>query len=71
MTRIVFIMGLVAFCSAAAVNLACADCNSDASSCLGRCANIYRPAPNDGPYNKCVVDCNKARNDCLLFERRR
>ena len=68
------ITSLVAFSLVAAVNQAFADCNSDASSCLGGCADIYQPAPNDGPYNRCVVNCNQARNACRdreLFDKRR
>jgi len=48
-----------------------AQCERNASECLGRCADKYRPAPNDAAYNACVPACNEARNNCLLFNIRR
>jgi hypothetical protein len=69
MARIVFIVSLLAF-SLAAVNHASAqtrqECDNTASSCLGTCANIFKPPPNDGPYNQCVVRCDSERNRCRI-----
>jgi hypothetical protein len=70
MARIVFIVSLLAFSSVAAANHASAqtrqECDNRASSCLGGCASIFKPPPDDGPYNQCVVRCNSERNSCRV-----
>jgi hypothetical protein len=75
MTRIVFIAILLAFSSAAAVNHASAQraqCESQATNCLGRCASIdTRTREGQQRYNSCVPQCDRERSNCLLFSTRK
>jgi hypothetical protein len=50
---------------------AAASCNSEASKCLGTCADIDQRIRGSAPYNRCVLNCDKQLNSCRLFETRK
>jgi len=76
MTRIVLIASLLGFLLSGCGNHASAQtraqCESQATNCLGRCAGYdTRTKAGQQAYNACVPQCDRERSSCLLFSTRK